>query len=59
MDHQKAERVAYRNGIQNFQSFGQSETQKLCAIPLRFCPEIEFSNKVDVQNSVTSKLFVG
>jgi hypothetical protein len=59
MDHQKAERVAYCNGIQDFQSFDQSETQKLCAIPPRFCPEIEFSSKVDVQNFVTSKLFVG
>jgi hypothetical protein len=29
MDHQKGVRVAYRNGIQDFQSVGQSETQKL------------------------------
>jgi hypothetical protein len=26
MDQQKPERVVFRNGIQNFQSFGQSES---------------------------------
>jgi hypothetical protein len=26
MDHRKAERVAFRNGIQEFQSFSQSES---------------------------------
>jgi hypothetical protein len=28
MDRREAERVAYRNGIRDFQSFGLSETQK-------------------------------
>jgi hypothetical protein len=51
MDHQKAERVAYRNGIQNLRSFRQSETQKLSAVPPRFCLET-------AQNSITSKPFV-
>jgi hypothetical protein len=26
MDHRKAERVVFQNGIQGFRSFGQSET---------------------------------
>jgi hypothetical protein len=44
MDHQKAERVAYKIGIQNFQSFGLaktglSETQRLVSIQPLFCPE--------------------
>jgi hypothetical protein len=39
MDHQKAERVGYCNGIQSFQSFDQSETQKLSSVQLLFCPE--------------------
>jgi hypothetical protein len=32
MDHQKAERVVYHNGMQDFWSFGQSETQKLGSV---------------------------
>jgi hypothetical protein len=32
MDHRKSERVAYHNGIWDFQSFGQSETQKLGSV---------------------------
>jgi hypothetical protein len=39
MDHRKAERVGYRNGIQSFWSFGQSEAQRLNPDQLRFCPE--------------------
>jgi hypothetical protein len=48
MDRQKAERVGNRNGIQDFQSFGQSETQKLCSVQPLFCPEIGFSSEVDL-----------
>jgi hypothetical protein len=59
MDHRKFERVAYRNVIQDFQSFGQSETQKLSFIQLLFCSEAEFSSKVDLQNSVSSKPLSG
>jgi hypothetical protein len=59
IDHRRAERVAYHNCIQDFWSFGQSETQKFSSIQLLFCPETEFSSKVDAQNSVTSKSFVG
>jgi hypothetical protein len=59
MDHRKAERVAYRNSIQNFQSFGQSEAQEFSSVQLFFCPETEFSSEVDLQNSVTSKPFAG
>jgi hypothetical protein len=54
-DHQKAERVLYRDGIQDFWSFGQSKTQKLSSIPSQFCPETEISSETDLQNSVTSK----
>jgi hypothetical protein len=59
MDHQKYERVAYRNGIRDFYSFSQSETQKFSSILPLFYPETEFSSEVNLQNSVTSKLFVG
>jgi hypothetical protein len=55
MDHQKALRVSYRNGIQNFRSFDQSEAKRLRSIQPLFCPETEFSSDVDHQNSVTSK----
>jgi hypothetical protein len=55
MDHQKSERVGYRNGIQSFQSFGRSEAQKLNPDQLRFCPETKFSSDVGHQNSVTPK----
>jgi hypothetical protein len=55
MDHQKDEGVAYRYGIWEFQSFGQSETQKLSSVQPLFCPETEFSIEVNVQNYVTSK----
>jgi hypothetical protein len=59
MNHQKAERVVYRNDIRDFQSFSQSETQKLSSVQPLFCPETEFSSEVDLQNSVTFKTFVG
>jgi hypothetical protein len=52
-DQRKAERVAYRNNIQDFQSFDQSETQKLSSV------QLPFSSEVDLQNSVTSKPCVG
>jgi hypothetical protein len=55
MDHQKAERVANRNGIRDFQSFGELKTQKLSSFQLLFCPETESNSKVDLQNSVTYK----
>jgi hypothetical protein len=57
MNYWKAERVAYHNSIWDFRTFGQSETQKLSSVQPLFSPEIEFSSKVDLQNSVTSKLF--
>jgi hypothetical protein len=59
MDCQKAERVAYSNGIRDFQHFGQSETQKLCSVQPLFCSEAEFSSKVELQNVITSKPFSG
>jgi hypothetical protein len=59
MDHQKYERVTYRNDIRDFYSFSQSETQKFSSILPLFYPETEFSSEVNLQNSVTSKLFVG
>jgi hypothetical protein len=59
MDHWKTERVFYRNGIQNFRSFGQSEAQKFSSVQPLFYLGIEFSSEVDLQNSVTSKPFVG
>jgi hypothetical protein len=55
MDHQKAERITYRNGIQDFRSFSQSKIQKLSSVQPLFYPETEFSSEVDLQNSVTSK----
>jgi hypothetical protein len=57
MDYQKAKRVSYCNGIQDFWIFGQSEMQKLSSVQPLFCPETKFSSKVDLQNSITSKLF--
>jgi hypothetical protein len=48
MDHQKAERVVYRNGIQDLRRFGQSETQKLSSAQPLFCPKTEFSSEVDL-----------
>jgi hypothetical protein len=59
MHHQKDERVSYRNGILDFPSFGQSETQKLSSVQLLFCPETEFSSEVNLQNSMRSKPLVG
>jgi hypothetical protein len=55
MDHQKDEKVGYRNGIQDFWSFGQSETQKLSSVQPQFCPDTEISSEVDLQNSISSK----
>jgi hypothetical protein len=55
MDHQKAERFGYRNGIRRFWSFGQSEAQKLNPNQQWFCPEMKFSSNVGRQNSVTPK----
>jgi hypothetical protein len=59
MDHRKDERVYYRNDIQDFRSFGQSETQKLSSVQPQFCPETEISSEVNLQNSVSSKPLVG
>jgi hypothetical protein len=39
IDHQKAERVSYSNGIWGFRSFGQSEAQNLRSVQPPFCPE--------------------
>jgi hypothetical protein len=46
MDHQKAERVAYHNGIWDFQ--GQSDTQKLSSVQPLFCLETEISSDVNL-----------
>jgi hypothetical protein len=59
MNHQKAERVSYQNGIRYFWSFGQSETQKLSFVQPQFCLETKISSEVDLQNSVSSKPLVG
>jgi hypothetical protein len=59
MDHQKAERVVIRNGIQDFRSFGQSEMGKCRSVPPLFCPETEFSSDINYQDSLTSKSFSG
>jgi hypothetical protein len=53
MDHRKAKRVSYQNGIWDFRSFGQSETQIWSSSQPLFCPEKEFSSDIDTQNSVT------
>jgi hypothetical protein len=55
MDHKKAERVGYRNGIQSFRCFGQSEAQRLNPDQLQFCPEAKISSDAGRQNSVTPK----
>jgi hypothetical protein len=47
MNHWKAEKVSYQNGIWDFQSFGLSETQMLRSVQPLFCPEIEFSSDID------------
>jgi hypothetical protein len=59
MDYHNSERIVYRNGIWDFQSFGQSETQKLRSIQPLVCPESELSSEVNFQNSVTSEPLVG
>jgi hypothetical protein len=59
MEHWKSERVGYRNGIRDFQSFGQSETQRMSSVQPQFYPETEISTEVNFQNSVTSKPFGG
>jgi hypothetical protein len=48
MDRRKAERVAYRDGIWDFQSFSQPKTQKLSFVQPLFYPEAEFSNEVEL-----------
>jgi hypothetical protein len=58
MDHQKSERVSYRNGIWDLRSFGQSETQKLSSVQPLFYPETEFNSEGDIQNYVTPKPLV-
>jgi hypothetical protein len=55
MDHEKAKRVGYHNGIRSSQSFSQSEAQKLRSVLQLFCSETEFSSDAGHQNSVTSK----
>jgi hypothetical protein len=44
MDHRKAERVAYKNSIQDLWGF---EAQKLGSVPLLFCQETEFGSDID------------
>jgi hypothetical protein len=58
MDHQKAERVSYHDGIRYFWSFGQSDTQKLSSVQPQFYLETEISSEVNFQNSVSSKALV-
>jgi hypothetical protein len=48
MDHRKAEGVSYQHGIWDFQSFGQSEAQKLNTVQPLFYQETEFSSEVDL-----------
>jgi hypothetical protein len=55
MDHRKAERVGYCNGIRSFWSFGQSEAQRLNSDQLQFCPKAKISSDVGHQNSITPK----
>jgi hypothetical protein len=55
----KVERIAFRNGIWDFQSFYQSETGNWRSIALLFCLETEYSSDVGRQNSVFSKPFSG
>jgi hypothetical protein len=59
MDHQKSERVSYRNGIRDFQSFVLSKTQKFSSVQPMFYPETKFSSKVNLQNSITPKPLSG
>jgi hypothetical protein len=47
MVHQKSERVSYQNGIRDFWSFNQSETQMFRVVQPLFGPETEFSSDVD------------
>jgi hypothetical protein len=53
MDHLKAERVIYQNGIRDFWSFGQSETPKVELESAAVLSRMEFSSDVKTQNSVT------
>jgi hypothetical protein len=59
MDHWKLGRISYQNSLQDFRSFGPSETQMWRSVWPLFCPETEFSSDVDRQKSVTSKLLLG
>jgi hypothetical protein len=55
MDHCKDVGVVFQNGIQNFWSFGQSETGNRGSVMSLFYPDAGFSSYIDRQNSVTSK----
>jgi hypothetical protein len=44
MDHLKAERVSYRDGIRHVRSVGPSETQELSSVQPWFCLETGFSS---------------
>jgi hypothetical protein len=59
VDHQKGERVVYRNGIQDSQSFDQSETQKLSFFSTASLSSTDFSGVINAQNSVYFKPLVG
>jgi hypothetical protein len=59
MNQWKSERVSYQNGIRDFRSFDQSETQKLRSVQPLFCLKTELSSDVDRHNSVTSRTLSG
>jgi hypothetical protein len=59
MDHRKAERIVFWNGIWNLGSFGQSEVGNWRSILPLCCPGAKFSSVIDRQNSVASKPFSG
>jgi hypothetical protein len=59
MNHRKSQRVAYRNGIRDFQSFDQSEIQKLSFFSAAILSSTDFSSVINAQNSVSFKLLVG
>jgi hypothetical protein len=59
MDHQKGEKVVYRNGIQDSRGFGQSKTQKLSFCSAAIQSSTDFSGVINAQNSVSFKPLVG
>jgi hypothetical protein len=54
MDHQKAKRVVFCNGIQNFRSFGQFETRDWGSVMPLFSSDIDTGVEMMAHIALTS-----